>query len=176
MRKKLTRENLEYWKQYIADVKSGRVVYSFSHDVPEVVMRAIRFDTSEFAANRRRLGYTQKDVANLIGVSVNTYRAWERQTGTPGAAHRRLLVDLFSDAAPPELSWRDIRFLRLARQQSISAFARSFGVSFATAERWENGYSTPRPAAARALADAFQKAVESGVLTPEDLALLRDNK
>lgn len=151
MRKKLTKENLAYWTQYIADVKAGILPYSIRRDVPETIMRALRYDTSGFADQRTRRGYTQKEVASWIGVSVRNYRRWEQRTASPSLAHRRALEALFAGEAPNPLTSEQILALRLDRGYTRAQLARVVGVTPTTVQRWEEGRSIPRPDSAEML-------------------------
>lgn len=46
---------------------------------------------------RKKLGMSQFDMAKKIGVSINTYIAWEREVMNPNEANQEKLDLLFSD-------------------------------------------------------------------------------
>ena len=48
---------------------------------------------------RKRKGWTQEELAQVIDVSLSTVQRWERQGGKPTRLARRELARLFKDAA-----------------------------------------------------------------------------
>lgn len=46
---------------------------------------------------RRKVGWTQEDLAREIGVSLSTVQRWERQGGEPTRLARRELQKLFDE-------------------------------------------------------------------------------
>lgn len=65
--------------QAVRDVKSGKVGSVRQVDLPET------------AAARQRLGLSQSQFANLLGVSVRTVQDWEQGRREPSGAARALL-------------------------------------------------------------------------------------
>lgn len=47
----------------------------------------IFFDGKKLKAARRKVGYTQADLARLIGVSERAYQKWEECASTPNATY-----------------------------------------------------------------------------------------
>lgn len=45
------------------------------------------FDGKKLKAERRKVGYTQAQLAELIGVSVRAYQKWEECASTPNATY-----------------------------------------------------------------------------------------
>jgi transcriptional regulator with XRE-family HTH domain len=58
----------------------------------------MEFDYEILKINRKRLKYTQKDVADAIGATVRTYQKWENGETTPDGHYLLRL-----------LNWLDIR-------------------------------------------------------------------
>lgn len=50
------------------------------------------FDGRKLKAARRRVGYTQRDLARLIGANVRTYQKWEEGAAAPNATYFLRLV------------------------------------------------------------------------------------
>ena len=48
---------------------------------------------------RKRKGWTQEELAQVIGVSLSTVQRWERQGGKPTRLARRELAKLFEEAS-----------------------------------------------------------------------------
>jgi len=51
---------------------------------------------------RKRKGWTQEELAQVIGVSLSTVQRWERQGGKPTRLARRELEKLFKETGTDE--------------------------------------------------------------------------
>lgn len=118
-------------------------------------------ETGALAVLRRRVGMTQVDVAERVGVSTGTVSAWERGVRTPAWPRLRALQRVYccsvtdiaqaagvhvppqpNDSAQPPLATA-ITSARCWRGASLRTTAARISVNWQTLRRWERGETTP---------------------------------
>ncbi|MFQ5690741.1 MAG: helix-turn-helix domain-containing protein, partial [Gemmatimonadota bacterium] len=91
------------------------------------------------------LGWLQREVASLLGVSKDTIRNWERNRTTPALRYVPRILE-FLGYVPfepgPSLPER-LRFTRRVLGLSRRAFAGRLGVNESTVRGWETGRHRP---------------------------------
>lgn len=118
---------------------------------------------------RGKLGLTQAELAQLVGVSGGSVTSWETGKTEPGRENRKALVELSeltrgevaerlgrpvknrkpqgsSEESGEEISPEAIRGIRDGLELSQGEFAGRLGVSANTISNWETGRSEPRAA------------------------------
>lgn len=94
------------------------------------------------------LGLLQKDVAERIGVSRDTFRNWEAGRTEPAVQHVPRIVGFLGPFTLPEAE-RALDFparLTLARRRlglTQKQFAARLGVDESTVQKWETGQHRP---------------------------------
>jgi DNA-binding transcriptional regulator YiaG len=107
----------------------------------------------DIRALRDRLGLTQGQMAEQVGVSVNTIAGWEAGRTSPRAGNLEALAELgeqgpdeskFTAGAGTAPSAEEIRTFRQKNGLSQAEFAQKTGVSANTVSNWERGETMPR--------------------------------
>lgn len=120
---------------------------------------------SELLAERRRVGWSQLELAERIGVTQATVSAWEHGHPPAPACHRDRLRELFA-AAPtaPRISRRELRRFRRDHGLTSGELGELLGVPQAVAVSWQRtGVPPPHAAAVRELLDRL---VQTSTLSP----------
>ena len=120
---------------------------------PERVAEQARFVKlgQDIKKRRKRLGLTQPELAERLGVSISTVVAWERG-GKPSAAKLEDIATWLTDEIPesaagiPEQQQigKDLKRRRLALGISIREVSRQLCVDPGTVRDWEAGRFMPR--------------------------------
>lgn len=114
------------------------------------------FTPDEIRRLRGKLGVTQREMAERMGVSPASITNWERGETQPGRQSRRALQGLQEEIREGQMetdretgegmSPGDIRALREKLGLSQVELAEQLGVSAPTVSNWETGTTRPRPA------------------------------
>jgi len=125
----------------------------------------VRMTPDRMKRTRRRFGLTQRDLAQLLGVSTGSVTAWESGKVEPTGQNRQAMVELreltqaqvdeklgrkAKPAPTPRakpgqtLSNEDVKEIRNSTGLSQKALADKLGVSSAAVSHWETGRSAPR--------------------------------
>jgi len=137
----------------------------------------LRFSKRMLKSVRKKLSLTQKELAQLLGVSVVTAAAWEGGKSTPRAAKLARIAQVRgftraeADAAlgrevSPGISSVQVRTIRRQLGLSQARFAKKLGVSTGSVNAWEAGRT--RPGAARREAIFALAAGASEAPVPEE--------
>ena len=107
-----------------------------------------RFSADLLREARLAAGYSQPQLAQLVGVSIGTVKAWESGRRAPKPATQRQVADVlglgFEDLEVPEPDGReDLRRLRQARGWTRAEAAERLGVEPFTLQRVEEGLELP---------------------------------
>ena len=107
-----------------------------------------RFSADLLREARLAAGYSQPQLAQLVGVSRGTVKAWESGRRAPKPATQRQVADVlglgFEDLEVPEPDGgEDLRRLRQARGWTRAEAAERLGVQPFTLQRVEEGLELP---------------------------------
>lgn len=104
---------------------------------------------------RLQLHLMQKDVAQLLGVHVESLKNWERDVGSPLIRQiPRIIAFLGYDPEPePQLLSGRIAYVRRRLGLTQEDLAKALAIDPVTVYRWEKGLSTPPATKLRLLTD-----------------------